>query len=163
MRCDMASAITGFLSTLPHDLPTVPLKMQEDLAALADFVTRCRSGVVRDGYGVSWNTTQSPKMLVRFAKQLFTLLQGVALVCGRAEASQEDYERIVRVARDCRPAARWKVLSAWRQRPWISRQPLSRSTCNRLTATVRRALDDLEAWRWSMSTKAVRARQIFGV
>ena len=163
MRRDMASAITGFLSTLPPDLPTVPLKMQEDLAALADFVTRCRSGVVRDGYRRELEYAPEPEMPARFAKQLFTLLQGVALVCGRAEASQEDYERIVRVARDCLPAARWKVLSALASASMDLSTTLIAQHTQSPTATVRRALEACRPWRWSMSTKAVRARQIFGV
>jgi hypothetical protein len=83
------------------------------------------------------------------AKQLFELLRGVALVCGHEEVTQEDYNRIARVALDCIPAARRTVL---RTVATLAEGEADAFTTTQVaqaaqysTAAVRRALEDLQA------------------
>jgi hypothetical protein len=88
-------------------------------------------------------------MPARFAKQLFELLRGVALVCGHEEATQEDYDRIARVALDCIPAARRTVLRVVATLTTVEADALTTTkvaqTAQYSTAAVRRALEDLQA------------------
>jgi len=116
---------------------------------MADFVTRCRSGVVRDGYRRELEYAPEPEMPARFAKQLYELLRGVALVCGHPEATQEDYGRIARVALDCLPAARRTVLRTIATLMAMEAETLTTTqvaqTVQYSTAAVRRALEDLQA------------------
>jgi DeoR-like helix-turn-helix domain len=116
---------------------------------MADFVTRCRSGVVRDGYRRELEYAPEPEMPARLAKQLFELLRGVALVCGHEEATQEDYDRIARVALDCIPAARRTVLRTIATLTAMEAGALTTTqvaqTVQYSTAAVRRALEDLQA------------------
>jgi Fe2+ or Zn2+ uptake regulation protein len=88
-------------------------------------------------------------MPARLAKQLLELLRGVALVCGHAEAAQEDYDRIARVALDCIRASRRTVLRVVATLTTAEAEALTTTkvaqTVQCSTAAVRRALEDLQA------------------
>jgi hypothetical protein len=149
MRRTLRALMHGFLTSLPDEPPSVPATLCEQLATIADFVTRCRSGVVRDGYRRELEYAPEPEMPARLAKQLFELLRGVALVCGHQEATQEDYDRIARVALDCIPAARRTVLRTIATLRAMEAGALTTAkvaqTAQYSTAAVRRALEDLQA------------------
>jgi hypothetical protein len=148
-RQELAVLVQGFMASLPATPPPVPPVLRAQLARMADFVTRCRSGVVRDGYRRELEYAPEPEMPARFAKQLFELLRGVALVCGHEEATQEDYDRIARVALDCIPAARRTILRTIATLTTIEAKALTTTqvaqTAQYSTAAVRRALEDLQA------------------
>jgi hypothetical protein len=148
-RQELASLVHGFMASLPATPPPVPPALRTQLAQMADFVTRCRSGVVRDGYRRELEYAPEPEMPARLAKQLFELLRGVALVCGHQEATQEDYDRISRVALDCIPAARRTVLRVVATLTTVEAEALTTTkvaqTAQYSTAAVRRALEDLQA------------------
>lgn len=148
-RQELAALIQGFMASLPITPPVVPPVLRTQLAQMADFVTRCRSGVVRDGYRRELEYAPEPEMPARLAKQLFELLRGVALVCGHKEATQEDYDRIARVALDCIPAARRTVLRMIASLTAMAAETLTTTqvaqTVQYSTAAVRRALEDLQA------------------
>jgi DeoR-like helix-turn-helix domain len=149
MRHTLAVLVQSFMASLPGASPTVPDVLCTQLAMMADFVTRCRSGVVRDGYRRELEYAPEPEMPARLAKQLFELLRGVALVCGHEEATQEDYDRIARVALDCIPAARRTVLRTIATLTAMEAEALTTTqvaqTAQYSTAAVRRALEDLQA------------------
>jgi hypothetical protein len=149
MRRTLAALVHGFMAALPPTPPTVPDVLCTQLTTMADFVTRCRSGVVRDGYRRELEYVPEPEMPARFAKQLFGLLRGVALVCGHEEATQEDYDRIARVALDCIPAARRTMLRVVATLTTVEAEALTTTkvaqTAQYSTAAVRRALEDLQA------------------
>jgi hypothetical protein len=148
-RHELAVLVQGFIASLPVTPPSVPSVLRTQLAQMADFVTRCRSGVVRDGYRRELEYAPEPEMPARLAKQLFELLRGVALVCGHEEATQEDYDRIARVALDCIPAARRTVLRVVATLTTVAEDALTTTkvaqTAQYSTAAVRRALEDLQA------------------
>jgi hypothetical protein len=116
---------------------------------MADFVARCRSGVVRDGYRRELEYAPEPEMPARLAKQLFELLRGVALVCGHTQATQDDYNRIARVALDSIPAARRTVLRVVATLSAVETEAFTTTTVAQTaqysTPAVRRALEDLQA------------------
>jgi DeoR-like helix-turn-helix domain len=118
------------------------------LIHLADLVTRCRSGVVRDGYRRELEYAPEPEMRARFVKQMFELLRGVAQVLGHQEAITEDMDRVARVALDCIPAVRRVVLRAVADKTAVN-ETLNTSqvvqAVQYASATVRRALEDLQA------------------
>jgi DeoR-like helix-turn-helix domain len=133
---------------VPTTPPAVPHELREQLAELADFVTRCRSGVIRDGYRRELDYAPAPEMPARLAKQLFELLRGVALVMGHQEATTTDLDRIKRVALDCIPAVRRTILRAVARMATVDETLTTTKVAQGVqysTATVRRALEDLQA------------------
>jgi len=148
MRGELAAAIHGFMATLPTVPPAVPEHIRARLAEFADFVTRCRSGVVRDGYRRELEYAPEPEMPARLVKQLFELLRGVALVLVHEEATDEDLNRIMRVGLDCVPAVRRVVLRAIAEMANVDEAMTTTKVAQGVqysTATVRRALEDLQA------------------
>jgi hypothetical protein len=147
MRETLLAVMRGFLQGLPQEPPAVSALLEARFIHIADFVTRCRSGVVRDGYRRELEYAPEPEMPTRFAKQLFELLRGIALVMGHQEAMDEDADRVARVALDCIPAVRRLVLrkiaeadqDAYLKTTTIAQQ------AQFSTVTVRRALEDLQA------------------
>jgi len=94
----LATAVQGFMVGVTKTPPNVPAVLRKRVVLLADFVTRCRSGVVRDGYRHELEYAPEPEMPARLAKQLFGLLRGVAAVLGHQEATVEDMDRVARVS-----------------------------------------------------------------
>jgi DeoR-like helix-turn-helix domain len=148
MRGTLAAAVRSFLTELPTEPPGVPISLQTRLVHLADFVTRCRSGVVRDGHRRELEYAPEPEMPARFVKQLFELLRGVALVLGHQEATSEDMDRVARAALDSIPAVRRVVLRAVATLPRVDDSLKTTQVSQAVqyaSATVRRALEDLQA------------------
>jgi hypothetical protein len=145
MREALAAAVRSFLAGLPKEPPEVPASLKARLIHLADFVTRCRSGVVRDRYRRELEYAPEPEMPARFVKQIFELLRGVALVLGHHEATAEDMDR---VALDSIPAVRRVVLRAVDTMTDVDnclKTSQGSQAVQCASATVRRALEDLQA------------------
>jgi len=148
MRGELAAAMRGFMASLPTAPPAVPESLRARLSEFADFVTRCRSGVVRDGYRRELEYAPEPEMPARFVKQLFELLRGAAQVLGHQEVTDEDMDRIMRVGLDCIPAVRRIVLRAVAQMSTVDEAMTTTKVAQGVqysTATARRALEDLQA------------------
>jgi hypothetical protein len=148
MRSQLAGAVRSFMAALPTAPPDVPEALKPRLIELADFVTRCRSGVVRNGYRRELEYAPEPEMPARFVKQLFELLRSVALVLGHEEATDEDMDRVARVALDCIPAVRRTVLRAVATMTEVDESLKTTDAIQAVQysgATVRRALEDLQA------------------
>ena len=87
-------------------------------------------------------------MPARLAKQLFSLVRGVAGVCGHETVTQEDYDRVARVALDCIPAVRRLILRVLAATPAADEMYTTKQVATGVqysTQTVRRALEDLQA------------------
>jgi len=125
--------------------PGVAEEVARTIVAAADLVSRARSGVERDRWRRELDYAPEPEMPARLARQLHTLLKGVALVRGHAEATDQDLATVVRVALDCIPAVRRLCLAALA----CGEEDLTTSTLamqtQYSTTTVRRALEDLQA------------------
>jgi hypothetical protein len=147
-RLELRGAVKSFMSHLPTMAPMIADAFRKDLAAMANFVSCCRSGVVRDGYKRELNSAPEAEMPARLVKQLFELLRGVALVMGHAEANQEDLDRVQRVALDCIPSVRRVVLRQVADLSPHGEQFTITKVADKAqysSTTVRRALEDLQA------------------
>ena len=148
MREELVAVVQSFMRGLPTTPPKVPHELRDQLAELADVVTRCRSGVIRDGYRRELDYAPEPEMPARLAKQLFELLRGVALVMGHKEATTTHLDRIKRVALGCISAVRRTVLRAVARMATVDETLTTTKVAQGVqysTATVRRALEDLQA------------------
>lgn len=145
-RENLARAVATFLTGLPKEPPEVPEEQQETLARLADYVTRARSGVERDRYRRELDYAPEPEMPARFAKQLFSLARGLAVVRGRNEVTEDDIRTVVRVGLDCIPAVRRLALEhlAAGDEEDLTTSALAQQA-QYSTTTIRRALEDLQA------------------
>jgi hypothetical protein len=94
--------------------PGVPSEIEEDrIPALGDFIAYCRTQLVRDSRG-SRDIIDVPEAesATRISQQLCQLAKGSALLDRRAEVNEEDWRLITRVAFDCMPPTRRKILDA---------------------------------------------------
>jgi hypothetical protein len=144
MRRELAGACAAFLATVPRTPPEVPPEVRRWLARVADLVTRARSPVLRDGWKRDFEYAPEPEMPARLARQLHALLRGIALVAGHVVVQPEDTARIARVAADCIPGIRRKVLDALQHVDgWVRTTDVANSVQHART-TVVRALEDLQ-------------------
>jgi hypothetical protein len=147
-RGELAAAVRSFMNQLQSIPPEISFECREAIAQLANFVSCCRSGVVRDGYKRELNYAPEAEMPARLAKQLFELLRGVSLVMGHTAATQEDLDRVGRVALDCIPSVRRVVLrEVAKLSPGGETFKVTQVAggAQYSSTTVRRALEDLQA------------------
>lgn len=145
MREELAAATAQFLAGLSTKAPEVGDGVVKWLAKVADIVTKARSPVIRDGYRRELDYVPEPEGPARFARQLYTLAQGITLVNGRSSAAIDDITRVTRVARDCIPKVRQVAIQALLKAPEGLKTPDIAHSVQYSTATVRRALEDLQA------------------
>lgn len=143
-RDELMRRVAAFLGALPPDAVEVPEAAVNTIARVADFVARARSGVDRNGYTREIESRPEPEMPGRLAGQFSSLARGLARISARRAVADDDTRRVVRVGLDCIPPLRRSLLAAME-----TGQPgeaLRLAQAVRLpTATVRRALDDLDA------------------
>ncbi|HEX2987437.1 MAG TPA: hypothetical protein VHS06_04620, partial [Chloroflexota bacterium] len=158
MRQELAGATAAFVSAIPNRPPVVHECMRPWLAQVADLATKSRSPVVRDGWRREIEYAPEPESPARLARQLYALLQGVTLVCGREQAGADDARRVARVALDCIPAIRRSVLETLvKTESFLKTSDVSNSAQHANT-TVRRALEDLHALGLVMCRKGGEGR-----
>lgn len=103
----------NFETTDPAD-PVVPAALEEEqIPALGDFIAYCRSHVVRDSRG-SRDIIDVPEAesATRISQQLCQLAKGCARLDRRSVVNEQDWAVVVRVAFDCMPPARRKILDS---------------------------------------------------
>lgn len=113
MREELQAVMTGFFGNL-EDQPVSGIslnpKMKNRLASLATYVCRARSAVIRDGYKQEITYIPVPEGPARLAKQLNTLVRGLAIVKGEAEVSDASFEEVAQIGMDCIPPPRRQAL-----------------------------------------------------
>jgi hypothetical protein len=157
MRPELATTAASFLASVGTQPPTIDEETMRWVATIADLVTRARSPVIRDGYKFELEYAPEPEVPARLARQLFALLQGLILVRGGTEVTDEDRQRIARVAWDCLPALRAVVLRAL-----VTPQTLVDTSAIAVgvqysTSTVRRTLEDVQALELVVREKGTKA------
>jgi hypothetical protein len=152
MRADLAAAMHGFLASRNIKPPSVPMGIKKKLATAADFVTRARSGVVRDGYRRELEYAPEPEAPTRFAKVLLSLASGIAVARDSDVLGDDELRLVLRVALDCLPVIRRQVIAALVTGPVdipTGDEPVSTSALAGVakvsTVAIRRALEDLQA------------------
>ncbi|MFL5760323.1 MAG: hypothetical protein ACJ8F2_01245 [Xanthobacteraceae bacterium] len=153
MREALDAAMRGFLASRGSVAPQVSQDVTEMLATVADFVTRARSGVIRDGFRRELEYAPEPEAPTRFAKVLRGLACGIALAHDRGDVTTEDLGYVLRVALDSLPDVRRRVIKALVEQTVVDAGAgeLATSTIVGMTqfssATIRRTLEDLQALR----------------
>lgn len=148
MRADLRAAMHGFLANRPTTKPAVSPETVNSLVELADFVTRARSGVFRDGFKRELEYVPEPEAPTRFAKQMLALASGLAVVLGHDEVGEDELRIVHRVGLDCLPTLRRRVLTTLADGELVAGDgsiDTSRvaGAARFSTAAVRRALEEL--------------------
>jgi hypothetical protein len=152
MRQALRAAMAAFFAGRGSTPPVVPDGVLHQLARVADFITRARSGVQRDGFRRELEYAPEPEAPTRFAKVLLSLARGIALAFDSPEVTPREVNLVLRVALDCLPLVRHRVIAALVKgavETEAPEAPVSTSDvagCARFSTTaVRRALEDLQA------------------
>jgi hypothetical protein len=116
MRAELKKAVQTFLASTPKYVG-VENPMQEKIASLADFTALARSPIHRDRFSREIDEVPCPEEGGRLARQLNNLIMSLALVRGRTTTNADDLALVRRVAEDCLPPARLRVLNAVRTAP----------------------------------------------
>ena len=127
-RALLKAAVHRMLSSLPDVEPTLSDDVQLQVAALAEFAVRARTHVPRVGYSKEIIYVPEPEAPTRLGQQLSQLAKGAALLGRRSVVSIEDLDLVRRVAFDCIPASRRKILDAMRFNQDLSETRLPAST-----------------------------------
>jgi hypothetical protein len=150
MRRALVAAMHGFLAARPTAAPAVPEPILDRLATAADFVTRARSAVIRDGHRRELQYAPEPEAPTRLVKVLRALAQGIALAHDSGTVERRDLALVLRVALDCLPVVRRRVIASL-VKGVLGDDEASLSTtaiagaARFSTVTIRRALEDLQA------------------
>jgi hypothetical protein len=145
MRQALRDAMARFVAARGGTLPTITEEQLERVATVADFVTRARSGVQREGYKRTIEYGPEPESPARFAKASLSLAQGVALAHDRTEVTDAELRLVARIALDSLPAIRRRVLMALVAAGGPLDTTAVSSAVRAATMATRRALEDLEA------------------
>lgn len=114
MRAELKEAVSKYFKSLRQPAIEDILLPQEiivALSAVASFVVKARSGIIRD-YRKEIEYIPEPEAPARFAKQLGTFIKGLCVVEGRSEVTWDDLMLTVRVALDAIPTNRIKHILA---------------------------------------------------
>src|SRR5213076_1704531 len=112
MRRELAAAMHGFLAARGSALPAVDGAVLDRIASVADFVTRARSGVQRDGYKRELEYAPEPEAPTRFAKVLLSLAVGIACAYDAPTVTDRELRLVLRVALDSLPVIRRRAIEA---------------------------------------------------
>jgi len=146
MRHELQDIMTRFVGSLDYAAPPIlPVALEPRFAALADFVSRARSGVVRERYNHDLSLAPQPEAPARLAKQLASLAIGRALLRAAAEVEEADYTFVYRVALDCLPQVRLQVVEVLEgANDYLTTSQVA-GAITYPTTTARRTLEDLAA------------------
>jgi hypothetical protein len=108
---ELREAVHALFLSLPEMDPVLTQPMQQSIASLAEFAVRGRTQIPRVGNSKEIIYVPEPEAATRLAQQLAQLTKGSAVLDGRDVANEDDYELSKRVAFDCIPTARRKILN----------------------------------------------------
>lgn len=152
MRRELSAAMRGFLAARGSEPPTLSDDARSKLATVADFITRARSPVARDGYRRELEYAPEPEAPTRFAKVLASLAQGIALAFDHSEVTAHELRLVLRVALDCLPILRRRVISALAKAAITDKYGRLETSAvagavEFSMSAIRRTLEDLQALR----------------
>jgi hypothetical protein len=110
-KAELKAAVKTFFDQLPDVNPELPPDTQRKIAALTEIAVRGRTHIPRSGYSKDIVYVPEPESPTRLAQQLAQLAKGAALLEGRDTVSEVDFSLVRRVAFDCLPPARAKILT----------------------------------------------------
>jgi hypothetical protein len=149
MRAELRDAVHGFL--MARRAPTPPSvsdDSRETLAEVADFVTRARSGVYRDGFTRKFLYAPDPEAPARLALVLRALARGIAVVFDAEHVTNQHLALVLRAGLDSLPVLRRRVLDRLIVPDLVATGGLETSKLaehiQAATETVRLVLEDLQ-------------------
>jgi hypothetical protein len=146
MRSELRDVVGRFVASLDISMPpSLPVAFEGRLAALADFVSRARSGVVREPRSRDLTLAPEPEAPARLAKQLANLTVGHAIIRAADDVESIDYAFTYRVALDCLPQIRLQIIDTLEAATNYITTSLVAAKIGYPTTTARRTLEDLAA------------------
>ncbi|MGB2713501.1 MAG: hypothetical protein WBC51_04935 [Vicinamibacterales bacterium] len=146
LRDELKGRVALFFDSLPYVDPTLSPDSRQQLVEIAEFSTRARSAVVRNGYTRQFEyTPDDPEGPGRFVKQLHGLARGLAVIERRTEISAADMTLVARVAFDSLPTIRRLVVRDFADCVTATVNDLIKRHKNTSESSLRRAVDDLVA------------------
>lgn len=109
-RSQLRNAVRNLFTGLPSVDPYLTNPIADKLSALAEFIVCARTHVPRDGHKKEIRYIPEPEAPTRLAQQLAQLSKGSALLDYRDTVAASDYKIVRRVAMDCIPAVRRRIL-----------------------------------------------------
>ena len=135
---ELRDAAHSLFNGLQQFEPVLSPEYQLKIAALTEVTVRGRTHTPRNGYTKDIIYVPEPEAATRLAQQLAQLAKGSALLDGRKEVSESDFQLVKRVAFDCIPASKRKILEAG-----IAREDLDEVNLPESTRTY--AIEDLQS------------------
>jgi hypothetical protein len=154
---DLKDAVHALMGNLEKQSPVLPSDLERRIAHLAEFAVRGRTHIHRNGYSKEIAYVPEPEAATRLSQQLAQLAKGSALVAARNSVEAEDYCLVRRVAFDCIPTARRKVLDALIRAEKIEGSGLPSSTLSYVKEDLR-ALDLLTGDQLSEQARSLLAK-----
>jgi hypothetical protein len=113
-KTDLKKAVRKLFDSLKKPDPEIPPPLQVQIGALAELAVRARTHVNRNGYSSSKEIVDIPEAEspTRLAQQLAQLAKGSAFLVSRPEVNDIDINVVRRVALDCIPPIRRRIIEA---------------------------------------------------
>ena len=130
---EINKALSGAVKTLfessVQTAPSLPDEFAERIARIAEFAAIARTSVARSSYGNrEIEYVPEPESNTRIAKQLASIVKGIAALGARTEANEADLQDAFRVALDGIPPQRRAVLEGAFQEKSENEVKLPKST-----------------------------------
>lgn len=147
MRTEIRTAVTKYFNGI--NIPKVteidlPRDILLALSALASFIVKARSGILRDRYSREVEYVPAPEAPARFSKQLGTLIKALAVVDNRKKVTWDDFFLVLKVGFDAIARNRMDHIIVLCNQTELSTTQVSQAT-NFSTAGSQRILEDLTA------------------
>lgn len=158
---EVADAVRELFNGLSDIVPTIPPELEQTkIPSLGDFIGYARTQVERESGGKK-DIIDVPEAesATRISQQLCQLAKGSAVLAGRNLVNEADWKLVVRVALDCLPPSRGKIVRAliYTGEALIAAQALGDALPE---STRRYAEDDLEALGVLKKIRAVSQRMV---
>lgn len=114
MTTELQNAVYAFIKgidfTKYSELPQLPTQVQHELVLLAEFVTKARSGVIRDfGFKKDVLFVPTPEMPTRVLQQVSLIGQG-AMIANGGKIDDGDLAMLYKTMIDSVPRTNWMVI-----------------------------------------------------
>lgn len=142
MRIELSGIVSKFLCSLKMADVSISEELETKMVDLALLISRLRSSVSRDGYKRNVQFMPEAEVGTRLLKQLKGLAQGIALVRGKTEITEIEYDIITKIAKDTLPSKRLSLLQAIIGQKDYKKTSIIAQSIKLHTDTVREMLED---------------------
>lgn len=143
IRSVLQADVKAFINSIPKDsIPQIEEAMEEKILDLSDLLSTCRTYVYRERND-EMMFLPLPELASRVAKQLLRVGQSVALVRGKQEVTDDEFQIMKRIALDSLPSNRRRLLKAlWDLRAKDRTLDVIEKKTGLAKTTTKRVLDD---------------------